>query len=71
MARPAAGPTGSARTARADGERGIATAAPIAALARPALRERLSGKRMAVLVSGGNLMPETLRAVLNAQLALE
>jgi threonine dehydratase len=47
-----------------------AAAAPIAALAQPAVRERLCGRRVAVLVSGGNVTPETLRDVLNAQLAL-
>jgi threonine dehydratase len=46
-----------------------AAAAPVAALAQPAVRERLSGMRVAVLVSGGNVTPETLRAVLNARLA--
>lgn len=45
-----------------------AAAAPIAALAQPALRARLAGKRVAVLISGGNITPETLRRVLNAQL---
>jgi threonine dehydratase len=45
-----------------------AAAAPIAALAQPAVRERLAGKRVAVIVSGGNVTPETLRRVLNAQL---
>jgi threonine dehydratase len=45
-----------------------AAAAPIAALAQPALRERLAGKRVAVVVTGGNVTPETLRRVLNARL---
>jgi threonine dehydratase len=46
-----------------------AAAAPIAALAQPELRARLAGRRVAVLVSGGNVTPETLQQVLNAQLA--
>ncbi len=45
-----------------------AAAAPIAALAQPALRARLAGRRVAVLISGGNVTPETLQQVLNAQL---
>jgi len=45
-----------------------AAAAPIAALAQPALRARLVGRRVAVLISGGNVTPETLQQVLNAQL---
>ena len=45
-----------------------AAAAPIAALAQSALRTRLVGRRVAVLISGGNVTPETLRHVLNAQL---
>jgi threonine dehydratase len=43
-----------------------AAAAPIAALAQPTMRERLAGKRVAAIVSGGNVTPETLRRVLNA-----
>jgi threonine dehydratase len=47
-----------------------AAAAPIAALAQPAMRQRLAGKRVAVIVSGGNVTPETLQRVLNVQLGL-
>jgi threonine dehydratase len=46
-----------------------AAAAPVAALAQPAVRERLAGRRVAILISGGNVTPETLRDVLAAELA--
>jgi threonine dehydratase len=45
-----------------------AAAAPIAALAQPGLRGRLAGQRVAVLISGGNVTPETLQEVLNREL---
>jgi threonine dehydratase len=48
-----------------------AAAAPVAALAQPAVRERLAGQRVAVLLSGGNVTPETLCHVLRAQLGAE
>ena len=48
-----------------------AAAAPVAALAQSAVRERLAGQRAAVLLSGGNVTPETLRRVLRAQLEAE
>jgi threonine dehydratase len=45
-----------------------AGAASTAAVAQPALRERLAGKRVALMVSGGNVTPEGLKRVLDAQL---
>lgn len=46
-----------------------AGAASTAAVAQPALRERLAGKRVALMVSGGNVTPEGLKRVLDAQLS--
>ena len=45
-----------------------AGAASTAAAAQPALRARLAGRRVALMVSGANVTPEALRRVLNAQL---
>ncbi len=45
-----------------------AGAASTAAVSQPAVRERLAGKRAALIVSGANVTPETLRQVLNAEL---
>lgn len=45
-----------------------AAAAPVAALCQPTLRERLAGRRVAVIVTGGNVDPEVLLRVLNARL---
>jgi threonine dehydratase len=45
-----------------------AGAASTAAAAQPALRQRLAGKRVALMVSGGNVTPEGLKRVLDAQL---
>lgn len=42
-----------------------AGAASTAAVGMPALRERLAGKRVALIVSGANVAPDTLRRVLN------
>ena len=46
-----------------------AAAAPVAAAMQPQLRERLAGRRVALMISGANVTPETLRRVLDAQLA--
>jgi threonine dehydratase len=45
-----------------------AGAASTAAVSQPDLRARLAGKRVALIVSGANVTPETLRRVLEAQL---
>jgi threonine dehydratase len=45
-----------------------AGAASTAAAAQPAIRERLAGKRVALMVSGGNVTPEGLKRVLDAQM---
>jgi threonine dehydratase len=45
-----------------------AGAASTAAVSGDALRERLAGKRVALMVSGANVTPETLQRVLSAQL---
>jgi threonine dehydratase len=45
-----------------------AAAAPVAALAQPAVRDRLAGRRVAILITGGNVTPETLHRVLDNQL---
>ena len=47
-----------------------AGAASTAAVTQPALRERLAGKRVALMVSGANVTPESLRQVLDAQVSL-
>ena len=41
-----------------------AGAAPLAALLSPALRDRLHGKRVALICSGANISPAQLRAVM-------
>src|SRR5262249_46030822 len=46
-----------------------AGAASTAAVSRPDLRERLVGKKVALMVSGANLTPEVLRGVLERQVA--
>jgi threonine dehydratase len=45
-----------------------AGAASTAAVSQPAQRQRFAGKRVALMVSGANVTPETLQRVLNAQL---
>jgi threonine dehydratase len=45
-----------------------AGAASTAAASQSALRARLAGKRVALMVSGANVTPETLRRVLDSQL---
>lgn len=47
-----------------------AGAASTAAVAQPALRGRLAGKRVVLMVSGGNVTPEGLKHVLDAQLSV-
>jgi threonine dehydratase len=46
-----------------------AGAAAMAALTQAAVRQRLTGKRVALMVTGANVTPETLRRVLNGQVA--
>jgi threonine dehydratase len=45
-----------------------AGAAGVAATRQPVIRERLAGKRVALMVTGANVTPETLRRVLETQL---
>lgn len=47
-----------------------AGAAPLAAVSRPELRQRLAGRKVALMVSGGNVTPERLLEALQSRLAV-